>query len=162
MYNAFYEEFFDMKRNLIEEDCEDDEITFGFLENVCDSFYQDKLSIINLEKYLHGYCDEFALMLNTIYNYPIEVIFFSHRIIHAYCKVGNIFIDVRGITDDEELFFSEFTEELKKETHRVTYSNAKECFESLCEWCGLNYHIVNKDELKLLSIDKWLEHYYKI
>ena len=49
MYNAFYEEFFDMKRNLIEEDCEDDEITFGFLENVCDSFYQDKLCIQDLK-----------------------------------------------------------------------------------------------------------------
>jgi hypothetical protein len=156
-YKGFYTDYLDLKREL-----EGEDITFGFMENTCDAFHQDELEILDLEKYLHGYCDEFALMLNSVYGYSIEVIFFCHKIIHAYCKVGDFYIDVRGITDDKELFFSEFTEELKKETHRVTYQNKTECFESLCDWCGLRYHIANKKELKLLSEDRWLDNYYKL
>lgn len=161
IYKGFYEDFFTLKKDMLKEYFEND-ITFDFLENTCDAFYQDDLSIINLEKYLHGFCDEFALMLNFVYHYPIEVIFFCGRIIHAYCKIDNLFIDVRGITDDKKLFFSEFEDELQKETHRVLYKTTKECFNELCDWCGLNYHILNKKELELLSKDKWLDNYYKI
>lgn len=151
MEKGFYEDFYENGTN-----------SFGFMENINNSFYQEELEIINLEKYLHGYCDEFALMLNSVYKYPIEVIFFCGKIIHAYCKVDKYFIDVRGITDNEELFFSEFEEELSRETYRASYKTAKECFNDLRDQCGINYRILQREELKLLSEDKFLSNYYKL
>ena len=71
-YKGFYEDFFNLKNEFSNEE---EDITFEFLENTNESFDNDKLSVVNLFKYLHGYCDEFAMLLNKVFHYPIEISF---------------------------------------------------------------------------------------
>ena len=164
MYNAFYEESEHLRKEL-EEYGEEDELedfeNFAFLENINNSFNQDELSIINLEKYLHGYCDEFAILLNRKYNYPIIAKFKDKNLIHAYCKKDNYYIDVRGITDESDLFFKEFEFDLLSEKFEKTFNNYKEFYEYLYNWF-FDYKIKNVEELDLLYKDEFLDYYYKI
>lgn len=156
-YKGFYEDFFNLKNEFSNED---EDITFEFLENTNESFDNDKLSVIDLFKYLHGYCDEFAMLLNKVFHYQIEISFNCGNIIHAYCKHGDYYIDVRGITNDKDLFFSEFKDDLNKETHRECFFNVKEAYQYIKDNFGNSYKIVYKDELELLSQDKFLKYYY--
>lgn len=78
---------------------------FSFLEN----------EIYNPYQFLHGNCHEFAMALSKSYGYKIEVIKDADRhLIHAYCITQyhglKAYVDVRGITTDEKLFFDEFAD----------------------------------------------------
>ena len=84
--------------------------SFGFLENVPvgDAY--------NLYNFLHGWCDHFAAALSDFFGYEIEyVIDNDGGLVHAYCvqEMTNgetAYIDARGITTDDELFFDEFAD----------------------------------------------------
>lgn len=112
MKNGFYKEL----DELIEEV---PEANFGFLENVKVTEEEHAFN------FLHGYCDEFAAMLNEVYGYPIECVrrmrdvsdeTCGAKLVHAYC-VANLngkkaYIDVRGVTTDPVLFYEEFENEV--------------------------------------------------
>ena len=163
MYKGFYCDYFSIKESIEETKDEDslEMFSFAFLDNINEAFYQDELSVVNFEKYLHGFCDEFAILLNKKYNYPISAIFKGSKLVHAYCKVDNLYVDIRGITDDKELFDSEFIDELREETIIKTFSNYNDFFEHMSKIIS-NYKIENIDELNLLEQDKWFDNYYAI
>lgn len=104
MYRGFYEEM--QKRQ-----CD----YFTFMENI-ETGFSDVLGT-NLYMYIHGYCDSFACALNEIYGYDIFAVIDSEtkKLIHAYCGAvvdgKSCFVDVRGVTDDIDLFFREFEDE---------------------------------------------------
>lgn len=101
-YNGFYKELDELRR---EDGCEDAD--FGFLENV------DVGEAFNLYDFLHGHCDEFAAALSDYYGYSIEyIVDTANVLVHAYCVAevdgSKAYIDARGITTDDKLFFEEF------------------------------------------------------
>lgn len=68
--------------------------------------------------FLHGVCGIFALALNEIYGYTIEIaaeenyegLPWEARLVHVYCVDGDNYIDIRGVTDDQDAFFDEFAD----------------------------------------------------
>lgn len=67
--------------------------------------------------YLHGWCFDFAICLSQEFGYPIEVVMNDKKeVIHTYCttNIDNklYYIDVRGRTDDPELFYEEFNDDI--------------------------------------------------
>lgn len=84
--------------------------------------------------FLHGYCDTFALALHQEFGYPLWTIDDSLTT-HTFCKEGTYCIDVRGVTDDTELFSKEFDEPhnpimfetarpvTEKEEHKIRANN---------------------------------------
>src|SRR5699024_8523258 len=74
--------------------------------------------------FLHGVCGIFALVLHETFGYEIWVVAFEpedwgdeadtweNRLVHVYCQKGDRYVDVRGITDNEDAFFDEFADEL--------------------------------------------------
>lgn len=85
--------------------------SFGFLADI------RATSESSAYNFLHGSCADFAAMLSEVFGYEIECVRNAdERLIHAYCisYIGDekAYIDVRGITTDPELFFSEFENEL--------------------------------------------------
>ena len=69
----------------------------------------------SVHDFLHGQCDDFAAALSDCYGYRIEhLLDRCGGLIHAYCVKDlpsgeTAFIDARGITTDEAVFFSEFS-----------------------------------------------------
>lgn len=83
--------------------------TFGFLE------IEGKVGKCNAHDFLHGYCLSFAVCLSNRFGYPIETVRNEEGdLIHAYCvdPKNGLYIDVRGITNDPDLFFDEFADEV--------------------------------------------------
>lgn len=102
--NGFYKELDEIRED-------DPEATFGFLEVVCN------MGRFQAFDFLHGYCLDFALMLSDELGYKIEDIRSPEGfLIHAYCVAEaegeKLYIDVRGVTNDPELFFGEFEDEV--------------------------------------------------
>ena len=74
--------------------------------------------------FLHGVCGIFALALHETFGYEIWAVAFEpedwgdkedtweNRLVHVYCQKGDCYVDVRGITDNEDAFFDEFADEL--------------------------------------------------
>lgn len=71
------------------------------------------------QAFLHGVCGIFALALHEEFGYPVTVYAepadgeddpIVNRIVHIYCRDGENFIDVRGITADEDAFLNEFSD----------------------------------------------------
>lgn len=72
--------------------------------------------------FLHGVCGIFALALHEIFGYELFVVAeepedwedanssWMDRLVHIYCQKGEKYIDVRGVTDDKEAFFGEFSD----------------------------------------------------
>lgn len=109
MKYGFYNELDELRR-------EDPDATFGFLENI------DVTGDLNAFDFLHGFCPDFAAMLSDLYGYKIVAVRHcdednvSGKLIHAYCVADfeseQVFIDIRGITNDPVLFFEEFENEV--------------------------------------------------
>lgn len=158
-YKGFYQDFFNLKESVDNEymECFD---KFAFLSDICDAFEHEKLKYINLEFYLHGICDEFAMLLSKRYGYQIKFAFCDDKFIHSYCQKDNYLIDVRGITDDEELFFSEFnmngTTIVTCNTVEDAYRTIKDFFENI----GEEYKILKRKQLELLEMDRYMDNYY--
>lgn len=173
-YKGFYEDYFSYKEcyELDEETFEDEleEIKyFGFLNNIDESFSQEELCPINLEKYLDGYCDEFALMLNKRFGYPIHAIVIDNQkgfnLIHAYCTFDIerevYYVDARGITNDKELFFYMYHLTPKMD---VKYFDDGDLFVSYLKkkFNKIEYTLHQEKETNLLMKDDWLKNYYAI
>lgn len=124
MHYGFYEEL----DSLLEEDNDAD---WGFLENIGHEYdlYEESLGfdgikreyIINAYNFLHGYCNEFAYMLNEKYGYPVfEIKDEKGKLVHSFTRLvkDNVyyFIDIRGITTDYHEFISEFEDWIDEET----------------------------------------------
>lgn len=110
MHCGFYKEL----DSLLEDYGDSD---FGFLENI-NMMCEDPFGVYD---FLHGYCNEFAYMLNEKYGYPIyEIVDHTGTLIHSFARLdqNNIhyFIDVRGITTDYHEFISEFEDWTDEET----------------------------------------------
>lgn len=77
--------------------------------------------------FLHGICGVFALALHDKFGYPIEHIVAPmepeeeyegdsednapvNSLVHIYCVQDDVLLDVRGATDNEPLFMSEFSD----------------------------------------------------
>ena len=89
-YKGFYENYF--KQNQVEQAIN----RFSFMKRVTEAFESSDLNPINLWKYIHGYCDEFAMMLSELYGYEIELAFKGNRfnfLVHAWCDKDYCFID---------------------------------------------------------------------
>lgn len=99
---GFYQELRDLRAEYPEAD-------FAFMENIEYNPYQ----------FLHGYCDQFAMVLSQKFGYEIELVRNDDSLIHAYCTVNfqgkKAYIDVRGITTVKRLFFDEFADWLTME-----------------------------------------------
>ena len=105
--NGFY-----IKLDELNEEYEDYEYDFDFLEN--EVSYKN----ITPDWFLHGNCDIFACYLHEKYGYEMEAVYEYNskydalQLIHAYCtaEINNktVYIDVRGITDDWDEFIEEF------------------------------------------------------
>lgn len=104
---GFYQELRDFNKD-------DEEITsFEFLEN---EDTDDALNNYNLSAYdyLHGLCATFAACLNIQYHYPMKAIYDENgELVHVWCettskKGNNVFVDVRGYTEDFKEMMQEF------------------------------------------------------
>lgn len=163
MQKGFYNDYLDIKQNI--EDYGDEQdldlFSFSFMDSINDAFQQNELIQIDLEKYLHGFCDEFSILLNKKYHYPIYASFRNNQLLHAYCKVGDFFIDVRGVTNNQELFNLEFEDDFKTQTILKKFNTYKDFFDYMSKIFN-NYEIKNIKELGLLEQDKWFDNYYLI
>lgn len=106
MKNGFYLELDELKKY-------DNEVNFDFLENIMVINTPEEAS--NAFNFLHGCCDEFAVHLSNVYGYQIESVRDEdEKLVHSYCidMIGDkkVYIDIRGITTDAELFFDEFSD----------------------------------------------------
>lgn len=115
MKNGFYLEMDQIAKDLEDELEEYISPTFEFMESICYENKDEKATIneINAYDFLHGFCYEFALVLNQLYGYEIECILDeNNELVHAYCIIkndnNNVYIDIRGITTDYHLFIKEF------------------------------------------------------
>lgn len=130
-------------------DDRDKEYDFGQLENVC-----VESDIFDLFKYLHGFCDDFALFFSC--KYDIEICLLEgydeetnqKYLIHAFncfeCNGAECYMDIRGITDDIERILLDFDDEVDEIVFKTKLSY-KECIKYLS--CNkLEY----EDELKLI------------
>lgn len=157
-HKGFYQDFFDCQEELGEEFGN----TFDFMDNISDAFNSEDLDCVNLQKYIHGYCDEFALMLSKLYNYEIKMAFRENQLIHTWCQKGEYFIDARGVTNDENLFFSEYDMKgtriytLKNPASFIDFAN-KVLAEENAE-----YDIINQSELEKLEKDSYMNLYYLV
>lgn len=114
---------FYLERKILEENLKDsgelkenENLDFSFLkkiivlnENNLPLLINEDFSV-NLYDFLHGYCKFFSSCLHDKFGYEIINIYSNDfSIIHSFCldEQGN-FIDIRGKTTNEELFFSEF------------------------------------------------------
>lgn len=91
------------------EDLQDEYVNFNFLQGF------EISGVLNAYDFLHGFCLSFALCLSKEFGYAIETVRNEDGdLIHAYCvdPEEGLYIDVRGITDDPELFFDEFADEV--------------------------------------------------
>ena len=101
--NGFY-----IKLDELNEEFEDYDFDFSFLEN------EISYKRITPDWFLHGNCDIFACYLHEKYGYEIKAIYEydSNQLIHVYCtaEINNktVYIDVRGITDDWNEFITEY------------------------------------------------------
>ena len=166
---GFYTELDEIRKD-------DGAANFGFLENLR---VTSESSAFN---FLHGSCDEFAAMLSDVLGYEIECVRNAdHRLIHAYCTtyIGNkkAYIDIRGITTDPELFFSEFKNELfyysptgsilvenedgyEIEAERETWNNKSELFDGEYEhWDDPEIEAFIKDYTDYYDSDRYISIY---
>lgn len=94
--------------------------------------------------FLHGFCGIFALAIADTFGYEIEVsaaepedkddtdcgpnLLMDWNIVHIYCvqregaDAETAYIDVRGVTSDEEKFFDDFSDELCGEDDYLIFS----------------------------------------
>lgn len=100
LINGYYEDLMTLRKEVPPED-------FYFLEDV---FEGTDLSAYD---FLHGFCFTFAIELSKTFGYEIETVKDEDLdLIHAYCVAqtngDKVYIDIRGITNDPELFFDDF------------------------------------------------------
>lgn len=157
-YKGFYEDFFDFKREFQD----DFDESFDFMDSISDAFESDELSQIDLHKYIHGYCDEFAMMLCGLYGYEIKIAFYGKQLIHAWCQKGEYFIDARGITNDEKLFFSEYYIDDAKIYTLSDVNSFIEFANEILAQDNAEFDIVCLEELEKLEKDLYMNHYYLI
>lgn len=103
----------------IDEDLQDFEILENEVLGKLDDYEVD------LSFFLHGYCTIAAIILHEQFGYPMyrqwdedeveacgnpSLSLSEFPVIHDFCKArnGDYFIDIRGITDESDSFFSEF------------------------------------------------------
>lgn len=163
--------FFREAKDFFNEDMEGDvmnvenSISFGFMENV-DIDGQS----FDFFKYLHGYCDEFAMYLAEKFSYDI-CIWITHDyelnkdvLVHTFNRLeygGKIYyIDVRGITesfDDVLLDFEDYSSE--DSLNIQIFSNIKEAELFIKNVLGFDeYNKTNKEEIEFI-VDKFRSMY---
>lgn len=106
MHNGYY-----LEKETIEKET-GESIDFGFMDGL-DYFYNEDIPTRAIYDLLHGYCDNFAVLLHNEFGYDINLVRNKDSgLIHAYCtteKDGEtLYIDIRGITDSIDEFFGEF------------------------------------------------------
>lgn len=95
--------------------------------------------------FLHGDCLLFAFALREIFGYDVHVIYpkdFFDRIdayiIHAYCTYKDpltgetLYIDIRGITNDKELFLKEFKNDIDENNGKIkekVFMDKEKCYD---------------------------------
>lgn len=96
MLYSFYEDLEELRK-------EDPDANMGFMGNI------DLCNGLTAYDFLHGECCQFAMALSVELRLPIKVLRHSTgKLIHAFCCLGNIFVDARGFTSDAEAFFGEY------------------------------------------------------
>ena len=85
------------------------------------------------KNFLFGNCMLFAKALQQIFSYRTVQISNDEEegtnIIHVFCVANNkhnnfIYIDVRGITDNEDIFFAPFNEDLDEDSYIDDFNTA--------------------------------------
>src|SRR5699024_12778044 len=56
----------------------------------------------------------------------------ENRLVHVYCQKGDRYVDVRGITDNEDAFFDEFADELDRKSTRLNSSHVSISYAVFC------------------------------
>lgn len=87
-------------------------------------FYSYNKLPIAFDIYLHGICGIFALALNAEFGYKTYIaaeecyddVPLLDRLVHVYCACNDVVIDVRGMTEDKERFFDEFSDFLTEDS----------------------------------------------
>ena len=83
------------------------------LQIVMENEFSEKKPWLDAYNLLRSYAPDFAIALHDFLGYNIEVVnALDGRLIHAYCVSEyagkKVYIDVRGITTNPELFYEEF------------------------------------------------------
>ena len=81
--------------------------------------------IPDVSKFLHGYCDAFALYLSRECGYNVIARFVKSEygepfLIHAACIVPGGYVDVRGFTENLEEMFAEFEESAEDTLYQLS------------------------------------------
>ena len=123
--NGFY-----IKLDELNEEFEDYDYSFDFLEN------EISYKRITPDWFLYGNCDIFACYLHEKYGYEMKAIYEydSEQLIHVYCiaEINNktVYIDVRGITDDWNEFITEYDDWYSSDCTTETFKIPKYYYES--------------------------------
>ena len=140
MYSSFYE---------IAEDLNADMITVLYDTDGRTSNALGVYELPDIAKFLHGYCDAFALFLSRECGYDVIVRFVRSDygeplLIHAACIVPGGYVDVRGFCNDKEDMFAEFEEDADATLFALTEEYGEEsCWiedveydtEGFCDYC---------------------------
>lgn len=166
MHTGYYKELEDIN-------AEDEGASFEVME-ILNIFSEEPL---DMYKYLHGYCDDFACALNRKYGYDIESIWSeSGKLIHAFCVKPalhegekNYYIDARGITDNWKEFIEEFRDEYSDDLYdepvcEIEVNHSANDFIDMCVIeRGKDWNYVEtpeiQDELKKIINSKGFQQY---
>ena len=98
-------------------------------ENIQIGIIESEALSLTMENFIYGWCEYFAYALHEEFGYEIFKMrdefekengtYGDYGLIHAFCKCGNLFIDVRGITDNFSEFYEPFEDEGDIETIRI-------------------------------------------
>ena len=118
------------------------DIEYGFLENII--IGENKYDLM---KYLHGYCDRFAIGLASFFGYGIKMMFgYDYELdreflIHSFgfilIRDKMYYIDVRGVTDSLDDIKTDFED--WDELSNVEFHNLDEAKDYLESFLGVSY-----------------------
>lgn len=146
-------------------------------EYICYDFLED-ISInnksYNLLKYLHGYCDNFAvymakrfgynICLWTQYDYDIEKIALVHAFNSCVVNEKTYYIDIRGVTSNIENIYSDFEDFCDEDNICMqSFSNIEEAKKSLESILLLPKYKINSEQyVEMQTIVDTFLNMYKI
>lgn len=158
MNKGFFNELIDIRNEY------DENAGYEFLENA--SLDED---CYDLYQFLHGFCDEFAVLnarkngykvvLWTAFDEEIK----KERLVHAFNQFEDggktYYSDIRGITDNLELIKEEF-EDYEYENIKI-FDNEVETINFIKQLLGCEKYILTKEDY-LRSVFKTYNNIYKI
>ena len=144
---------------------------YDFLENTIPYTYNGKIKLIQMELFLHGYCDVFAYLLakklgcNVVtYNILDEDGNLSD-LMHAFCEVKEFqaYADIRGISNSYDMsnilnyYDDTYWESYEYDQYEMNFMNAEEAKNFFINECNLNSDRYDDSNELVKEVNEFIE-----